>query len=84
MLTPMLCSLHANCTVLVIVGPYQLQCLTVPHVLDSPVHRCTLLLCWLQKAEDILTPEGVMEVWLLEAQHVPKMDFFGSGQPYGK
>ncbi|KAL3133562.1 hypothetical protein ABBQ38_007410 [Trebouxia sp. C0009 RCD-2024] len=36
------------------------------------------------KAEDILTPEGVMEVWLLEAQHVPKMDFFGSGQPYGK
>lgn len=25
-----------------------------------------------------------MEVWLLEAQDVPKMDFFGSGQPYGK
>lgn len=37
-----------------------------------------------QGAEDILTPEGVMEVWLLEAQEVPKMDFFGSGQPYGK
>lgn len=43
-----------------------------------------LLLCTMQKAEDILTPEGVMEVWLLEAQNVPKMDFFGSGQPYGK
>lgn len=39
---------------------------------------------WLQKSEDILTPEGVMEVWMLEAEHVPKMDFFGSGQPYGK
>ena len=39
---------------------------------------------WLQKAEDILTPEGVMEVWLLEAENVPKMDFFGSGQPYCK
>lgn len=38
----------------------------------------------LQKSEDILTPEGVMEVWMLEAEHVPKMDFFGSGQPYGK
>ena len=38
----------------------------------------------MQKSEDILTPEGVMEVWLLEAEHVPKMDFFGSGQPYGK
>ena len=38
----------------------------------------------MQKAEDILTPEGVMEVWLLEAQNVPKMDFFGSGHPYAK
>lgn len=46
------------------------------------LHSC--LMCWLQKAEDILTPEGVMEVWLLEAQNVPKMDYFGSGQPYGK
>ena len=43
-----------------------------------------LTLCGLQGAEDILTPEGVMEVWLLEAHGVPKMDFFGSGQPYGK
>ncbi len=37
-----------------------------------------------QEAEDILTPEGVMEAWLLQAQDVPKMDFFGSGQPYAK
>ena len=37
-----------------------------------------------QKSEDILTPEGVMEVWLIEAENVPKMDFFGSGQPFGK
>ena len=47
----------------------------------GPYSRVT---CCLQKAEDILTPEGVMEVWLLEAQNVPKMDYFGSGQPYGK
>jgi len=38
----------------------------------------------LQKSEDILTPEGVMEVWMIEAENVPKMDFFGSGQPFGK
>lgn len=25
-----------------------------------------------------------MEVWLIEAENVPKMDFFGSGQPFGK
>lgn len=43
-----------------------------------------MILGCLQKSEDILTPEGVMEVWMLEAEHVPKMDFFGSGQPYGK
>lgn len=36
------------------------------------------------KSEDILTPEGVMEVYLIEAENVPKMDFFGSGQPFGK
>ena len=51
---------------------------------DDMMSPYRLLLCRLQKAEDILTPEGVMEVWLLEAENVPKMDFFGSGQPYGK
>ena len=44
----------------------------------------TLYRLLLQKSEDILTPEGVMEVYLIEAENVPKMDFFGSGQPFGK
>ncbi|DBA74196.1 TPA: hypothetical protein ACH3X1_010990 [Trebouxia sp. C0004] len=36
------------------------------------------------KSEDILTPESIMEVWMIEAESVPKMDFFGSGQPFEK
>lgn len=35
-------------------------------------------------AQDILTPEGVMEVRLLEAQNIPKMDWFGKGEPFVK
>ncbi|KAK9800178.1 hypothetical protein WJX73_004159 [Symbiochloris irregularis] len=35
-------------------------------------------------AEDILTPEGVMEVRLIEAKNVPKMDLFGAGDPFAK
>ena len=38
----------------------------------------------MQGAEDILTPEGVMEVRLLEATNVPKMDMFGQGDPFVK
>lgn len=37
-----------------------------------------------QTAQDILTPEGVMEVRLLEAQNIPKMDWFGKGEPFVK
>lgn len=37
-----------------------------------------------QGAEDILTPEGVMEVRLVEARNVPKMDLFGQGDPFGR
>lgn len=68
------CAQHSKC--------YRLSCSQVAASTRLGAHG--LLLYVVQKAEDILTPEGVMEVWLLEAQNVPKMDFFGSGQPYGK
>ena len=37
-----------------------------------------------QGAKDIMTPEGILEVQLLDASHVPSMDWIGSSDPFVK
>ena len=37
-----------------------------------------------QNAKDIQTPEGILEIQLLEASNVPSMDLIGKSDPFVK
>ncbi len=37
---------------------------------------------WLQKVQDVDVPDGMLEVTVVEARHIPKGDYLSDSDPY--
>ena len=58
-------------------------CLAVVRLNDAHLAVAARLAC-VQGARDIQTPQGLLEVQVLEACHVPSMDWIGKSEPFIK